>query len=511
MRRSNRMLLRALGLGTAAAAVGPILCERRLRTQRREPAVWSPGPGERVLIKGAEVLDVVGGQVLHRRGILIKDGRIEGVYTERKAAALEADRVVGAGGAYVIPGLINAHCHMLFSSTLAFPPQVIAAMGRQVERNFEECVTHGVTTVRDAGTMPALLRRYMDRVESGELLGPRVYSAGCFINAPGGYPSDYLKLPSLVEGKWGAFVYRVTTAQEARDAVRRNAEWGCNFIKTAFDDRRLFVGQKPIPILEDELLRAVVDEAHARGLKVSAHHRFSAGFKRALDFELDGVEHTSADQVLPDREVEAFAAAGRFIIPTVQVGWALAGCSHGDPHLDHPLVRQALADRLEAVRSVYPGFCEPAVHPSLLKFEEDYRDASFVERRHLMYTLDPKIFTQGLVVGKENVDRLYHAGAVIGCGNDGGIPQVAAGDLGREMLLLSSYTDMKPVDVLRAATINNARILGVEDELGSVEKGKLADLVLLPGNPLENMAHVLHPDAVFKEGRLVYSNHRLFL
>jgi imidazolonepropionase-like amidohydrolase len=75
------------------------------------------------------------------------------------------------------------------------------------------------------------------------------------------------------------------------------------------------------------------------------------------------------------------------------------------------------------------------------------------------------------------------------------------------MAILESSTDMKPLDVLQAATINNARILGVEEELGTVAKGKLADLVLLTGNPLDNMEYVLHPNAVFKEGKLVYTTH----
>jgi imidazolonepropionase-like amidohydrolase len=146
-----------------------------------------------------------------------------------------------------------------------------------------------------------------------------------------------------------------------------------------------------------------------------------------------------------------------------------------------------------------------------MTYERNYRDPSYTEKRHFSYTLDPKIATEGIVKGYENVNKLYHAGALIGCGNDGGVPQIAAGILGLEMILLEGNTDMEPMDVLRAATINNARIMGLEEELGSVEKGKLADLVLLPGNPLESMEHVLYPDAVFKDGKLAYTNYRLDL
>ncbi len=508
MHATSKVLTKTAAMGALLAIVEPIITERRYRSEKRDPVVWSPRPGEAFVLKNAEVIDVLTGTVLHKRGILVRDGRIEDILTRNKAAAMEDTTSLDAAGCFVIPGIINTHCHMLLASNLSLSPAALASMGRQIERHFEECITHGVTTVRDAGTLPLLMRRYMDRIEGGELLGPRVLSAGPFINAPGGYPSDYVKIPSFLEEKWGPFVRKVKTPQEARDAVQKNAEWGSDFIKIALDDHTLFVGQKEIPVLEDDALAALVDEAHDHGLRVSAHHRFRRGFVRGTRFGLDGMEHLPADEVLDDAEVEAFVSGGRFIVPTVQVGWALAGFSNGDPYLEYPQVQQALSNRLEAVKTIYPSLCEPPVYRALLEYERCYRDLSYTERRHLMYTLDSKIFTKALVIGEENLNKLYHAGALIGCGNDGGVPQLFAGILGIEMVILESSSDMKPLDVLQAATINNARIIGMEDELGTVSKGKSADLVLLPGNPLDNMEHVLWPNAVFKEGRLLYTSHQ---
>ena len=508
MRTIIKSLVKTAALGALLAAVEPIITERRYRSERRDPVVWSPGPDEAFIITNAEVVDVLTGTVLHKRGIVVKNGRIEDILTEKKTAAAEGVTTLDAAGCFVIPGIINAHCHVLLASNLNLSPATLVSMGRQIERHFEECITHGVTTVRDAGAPPLLMRRYMDRVEGGELLGPRILSAGPFINAPGGYPSDYLKIPRFLEEKWGPFVRQVSTPQKARDAVKSNAEWGCNFIKIALDDHTLFVGQKELPVLEDDVLAALVDEAHEQGLKVSAHHRFRRGFVRGTRFGLDGMEHLSGDEVLDDAEVEAFVSGGRFIIPTVQVGWALSGISNGDPYLEYPQVQQALANRMEVVRTIYPSLCEPPVYRAILEYEKCYRDPSYTERRHLMYTLDSKIFTEALVKGEENLNKLYHAGALIGCGNDGGVPQLFAGILGIEMVNLESSTDMEPLDVLQAATINNARIIGMEDDLGTVTRGKLADLVLLPGNPLDNMEHVLWPNAVFKEGKLLYTSHQ---
>ncbi|NPV59952.1 MAG: amidohydrolase family protein [Actinobacteria bacterium] len=510
MRIPMGKLAKALAAAFALAALEPVVAERRERSARREAEVWSPPRGEGYLIENAEIVDVLTGAVMHRRGILVRDGRIAEVLTEKKASEMSGVARLDAGGRYVTPGLINAHCHMILTSTLRFGPSVLSAAVRQFERNFEECVTHGVTTVRDVGTLPLLMGRYIKAVEEGRLLGPRVLRAGSFINAPGGYPDFLPALPGPVARSLGEFEFAVRTPEEAVEAVERNAELGARFIKTAFDDRSLFVGQKPLNILDDASLRALVEAAHARGMKVSAHHRFRKGFLRAMEFGVDGLEHLPSDQVLEDREVEEFASGDHFIVPTVQVGWALCGESNGDPYLEHPLVRQALAHRLEVVRTLYPSVCEPAIHREILRFEKRYRDPGYTEKRRLMFTLDPKIFTEALVKGQANLNKLYHAGVLIGCGNDGGTPQGFPGGLGVEMVLMESMTDMTPLHVLQAATINNARILGMEDDLGTVAKGKLADLVLLPGNPLENMRHVLCPHAVFKEGKLVYSDHSLF-
>jgi imidazolonepropionase-like amidohydrolase len=510
MRNQTKSAAVALAFGAVAVMAEPVLAARRYRTKPRDSVIWSPGPGENVILKNVEIVDVKNGVILHKRGLLIRDGKIVEILTEKKAGSQEAGRVIDVRGMHAIPGLINAHCHMTLPSVLAFNAEIAATFPRQIERNFEECITHGITTVRDAGSMQLHIRRYIDRVEAGELLGPRVYHAGAAIVKPGGYPSNYIpSLPALLTKKFGHIVRQVETPQEARDAVKRNLEEGSDFIKLAFDDQSFFIGQKSIPILDDEQLSAVVEEAHNQGVKVTAHHSFRRSFIRGIDFGLDGLEHLPGDEILDDSEVEAFVAGGHYVVPTAQAGWALCGVSKNDPYLDYPLIQRILANRLEIVKTLYPALCEPTIFKALMKYESNYRNPSYVERRHLSFTLDPKFFNRAVVNGNENLNKLYHAGALIGCGNDGGIPQVVPGILGIEMMLLEEITDMKPLDILRAATINNARIIGVEEKLGSLEKGKLADLVLLSGNPLEHLEHMLHPQAVFKEGNLVYSIHNI--
>lgn len=510
MSRVPRMVWKCLETSALVGVAELLLRERATRSRPREPLIWAPAPGERVLLRGVEIIDVVNGQVLHKRGLLIRDGRIDDILTEKKASSFSAERVIDVPGFYAVPGLINAHCHILLPMALDLRPDLLSALGRQAERNLEECITHGVTTIRDAGTFPLLLLRLKERIDRGELLGPRIFYAGSFINTPGGYPSDYMKpLPAPLARRWGNHVLTAETPQAVREAVRRNHELGCRFIKTALDDRTLFVGQKPLPVLNDASLSAMIEEAHSLGLKVSAHHRFLRGFRRAVELGLDGLEHLPSDDYLTEEDAESFVSRGMYLVPTVTVGWALAGVSSGDPFLEDPLVRRVLAQRLEFVRSIFPTVAETSVHLAMLRFEKHYRDPRYVERRRLMYTLDPKIFTEAVVKGGENLKLLYRAGALIGCGNDGGIPQSCPALVGLELHLLQEMAEMEPMDALRTATLNNARILGMEEDLGSLQPGKLADVVLLAENPLRDLLFLLRPEAVFKEGRLVHSTHRL--
>lgn len=511
LRKAIKSSSKAMALSAMASAGALFLNEHYFRTTPREPVVWSPGVGETFKIANAHVIDLEKGVVESDHDLLVSNGRIEKIFSPGNEA-ITADKTIDVNGMYIIPGLINAHCHMLWPGTFNLSLEYLSSVPRQVERNFEECVVHGVTTVRDTGNPPRLLRRYIERVEREDLLGPRVYYAGSFIGPPGCYPSDYCPpFPEILVKRWGQIVQFVNSPSEARDAVKRNLEEGSSCIKVAFDCRSLLYGEKPLNILDDESLKAVVDEAHDNGVKVLCHHRYRGGLKRINDFNVDDGEHCAADEVLDDSDVEAFVAAGRCIVPTIQVPWGLSFMSPNDPYNDDPQVREFMADRLQRMRTVYADVCEPAVYRAIYKMEMLYRNPKYTERRHILPVAATTVFTKAAVIGPVNLNKFYHAGALIGCGNDGGCPQLFTCHLGLEMLLMDLATDMEPIDILRSATINNARIMGIEDELGSVAEGKIADLVLLSGNPLEGLEPIMSPQAVFKGGKLAFNAHPSFL
>jgi len=495
----------ALGAAWLAKLAAGIMRERAERSDLRPPVLLAAQPGKGLLLRDIKVMDVRRGEVLEGLSVLMRDGRFAAVLAGGDAEEAEDAVTIDGGGHYAIPGLINAHCHVLWPSVLEIRADIAAAFRRQLQRSLEDCVVHGVTTVRDMGTLPLALKRWRARVEAEELLGPQILTAGPFINAPGGYPTDYIKpVHPRLAGRGGNTNISVSSPGQVGPAVQQAVEWGACIIKTALDGRSLILGQKPLNVLPDETLKALVEEAHARGLKVAAHHRFRRGFQKALRCGVDELEHMTTDAELGEDEAESFVRGGHSIVPTFSVAWALACSRPGDPNRDFPEARELMASRAEAIRTLYPIWCEPAVYRSVRCMERRYNDPAFYGRRHLLPVSDPAVYTQAAVYGPANLDRLYRAGALIGCGNDGGVPMIFPCAMDVEMTILAYSTIMSPLDILRSATINNARIMDLEDELGSIEEGKLADLVLLAGNPLERVEHLMGVKMVFKGGKLVH-------
>ncbi|MFA6032681.1 MAG: hypothetical protein WC889_07270, partial [Myxococcota bacterium] len=134
---------------SALAAAGCAVSSCALTTPRLQPAERHVQTGERLLISNVRIVDVVGGSLFAETNILVVDGKIAGLFTTEMTAGVRADRTLDLGGGYVTPGLINAHCHMSLPGAMSQSFGMLTAYNRQIERNAEECVKHGVTTVRD--------------------------------------------------------------------------------------------------------------------------------------------------------------------------------------------------------------------------------------------------------------------------------------------------------------------------------------------------------------------------
>lgn len=511
----KKAVVRAVTGGAAlTGAVGAGFLAGRVRGVKQglsrpgSPFEWKAERGRSVLLRGGNLVDVKRGQLQRERGLLFRDGQITEVVSTRDLDRVSADSEFDCGGLYVMPGLINCHVHALMPGASMIGLDLLLSVKRQALRNLEECATHGVTTVRDASSLPGVLSDLARGIERCELPGPRVVSCGPTLMAKGGYPDFARELPGPLAGKWGDVTIYVDSDESGREAVRRAVDQGARFIKLFFDDRSLFFGHKPLNVLEDGWVKAIVDEAHRLGRRVGVHQSQLSGFRKALRCGVDDYEHFPIDEPLSEVDIASFMGGDHHVTPTISVGMALGMVPPDHPCMGDPLVARMALMRERVQRELAPAFAEEAVVRSNLKASRIYGKGDVSHRLGASSMFDPELYVESLAKRNPNVQMLYEAGAKICCGNDGGTPGSYPGLLSVEMELLEWF-GLSRVDILRAATINGAGLLDMEGELGSLEKGKLADILVLSANPLEDIRAVERVEGVFRGGVLVHAGHRL--
>ncbi|MCX5858604.1 MAG: hypothetical protein NT056_01695, partial [Proteobacteria bacterium] len=164
----------------------------------RKPLDFPVAPGSRILLKNVRIVDVEGNRIISPGQILIRDQVIEEILENPVPPA--AELTLDLQGQYAIPGLINGHCHLTLPGAADLGLGFLLAWGRQCERNAEECLRHGVTTVRDMSGFPGKLEEMKRNIASGKMLGPRILR-GIGIQVPGGYGANLNRLGGLKMGR----------------------------------------------------------------------------------------------------------------------------------------------------------------------------------------------------------------------------------------------------------------------------------------------------------------------
>ncbi len=320
----------------------------------------------------------------------------------------------------------------------------------EVRRKF---LLAGVTTLCDTGAGGIQLRLYRGELPVSELIA-RAYYAGPFLSAPGGYPSD--TDPSALRG--------VDTPEQARAAVQDLAAQGVSYIKVALDDGR---GEEPLPVLSVEVLNAIVAEAHRLGLTVRAHVLDARYLDQALDAGVDAVEHIPA----PDISRQVFEL------------WMRS---------DHALkLPAAYLDQLQRLAS-----SGTPLTPTL----------EVLERRTCNTTArNDEERSACLRVYVESARQFHQMGGVIALGNDYGSAGMDAGLPWREMELLQQ-AGLSNAEILTAATATAARVCGHGAELGALQPGFIADVLIVNGNPLDDLTALQRVKTVILGGRVVLEN-----
>ncbi len=406
-------------------------------------------PASDLVFHNVNVFDSETGKVLRNRVVTVHGNRIAAVATSDTAGA-GAERIDGGGG-MLLPGLWDMHTHVSDDDGLLN----IAA---------------GVTTVRDLANDTDELEARRKRFDSGVEIGPRVIAAG-FLDGPGKYQAPTKVL--------------VDTEQKVHDAIARYAALGYPQIK-------VYSSIKP------ELVPVIIADAHKRGMRVGGHvpaTMFADQFVRAGADELQHINFVFLNFF---RDVTETRTPARFTEP---------GKRAASLDLDSAEVRDFIA--LLKSRHV-------VVDPTLSTFESTYRarpgtvDPSFAAVANRMPTQLRRGFLAGGLPAEGETDALYRKSyanmvAMVGRLHRAGVQIVAGTDtlvgfgLHRELELYRE-AGIPASEILQIATLKAAQVMKRDTELGSIEKGKLADLVLISGDPMSDISAMRNTKLVVKDG-----------
>jgi imidazolonepropionase-like amidohydrolase len=392
------------------------------------------------VFRGGSVFDGTGADPAPA-DVAVEDGRIVGV-----GAGLDGDEAVDLTGRTLLPGLFDCHVHVGITHVdlwkLAHQPVSYRVL--DTARNLARTLDAGITSVRDAGGADLGIRQARDE---GLVRGPRIQVSLAMISQTGGHGDDWL--PSGVEFDVfsrmpGIPATRVDGPDEMRRVVRTLVRQGADVIKVATSGGVLSPRDKPTHAhLRPAELEVLVEEATAAGIFVMAHAQAADGIKNAVRAGIRSIEHGI---YLDDEAIELMLQRGTWFVPTL-------------------IAPQGVIEAAERGVDLGPGILEKA-----------------------FAVVD---------VHREAFRRAVSAGVRIAMGTDSGVTPHGR-NLGE--LALMAEGGMRPGAVLEATTRSAAQLLGVDDRLGTIEPGKLADFTVVTGDPYDFGTLPGRIDSVWQDG-----------
>jgi imidazolonepropionase-like amidohydrolase len=410
---------------------------------------------QKLAIRAQRLIDGTSDNVVKDAVVLVAGEKIAAVGS---GLAIPADaRVISLGDVTLLPGLIDAHTHLLeemdgsdrssedmemlrIAATQSTADQ--ALLGVKLAR---EDLEAGITTVRDVGNSgmngDVALRR---AIEKEWVQGPRMVTSTRALAAQGG---QFGRLTPAAQNLIEEEYVTIRGPESARQAVRQALYDGATCIK-------VIVNGLPASVTLDEM-KAIVDEAHISGVKVAAHAIGNKVTRIAAEAGVDSIEH---GYVIPDDVLQMMVEKHIFLVPTDGTVETFVGMSFG---MRMPTVEERAAR------------------------EKEY--AAFVKQE------------------RERLVRALRLGVPIAAGSDMyvSMPGMTRGQA--SLLVYEAYVEagMAPMEIVHAATRNAAELLGMLDRVGTVEPGKLADIIAVPGDPLKDIRALEHANFVMKGGTIV--------
>jgi imidazolonepropionase-like amidohydrolase/ABC-type multidrug transport system permease subunit len=418
-----------------------------------------------VLIRDARLF-LGDGNVIEQGAVLVKDGKIAEIFQgpAPDAKSLKAE-AIDAAGKTLMPGLIDVHIHLGGPGGLSSASDDYEMPDKAFPRELAAYLYSGVTAVKSAGDALEAVLKARDDGNSGEKLGAELFAVGPLFTAPGGHGTEYSKnIPEVARGNFDTQFLRLPkTPEEAKQMVDELAKKHVNGIKTILE-----AGSPGYPFvrMDPALIKAIADEAHVQHLPVVCHTGNARDVEDAVNAGVDGIEHGSMTDAIPEAVFAKMKQAGITFDPTLDVVEAFTLIAQGKfEMLERTLVQQVGPKKLlESTRKFLQSADGEKMRTGLGKYPVS------------------------MPMCNQNLAAAMRAGVTLVTGTDSGNPGIFHGPaLHREMQLWIE-AGIPPAVVLQAATYNGARLLRSADRMGLIKKGYEANLLLVDGNPLKDIS-----------------------
>jgi imidazolonepropionase-like amidohydrolase len=406
-------------------------------------------------IQNVTLIDGTGRPALAKACVVVTGDRIAKVGTCPIAAPAGA-RLIDGTGKYLIPGLMDVHIHLRggggYDGSEATSPQT----GIRFLQSYLYC---GVTTVLDVGNNPDYIFKLRDMERSGQIISTRLLAAGGIVTYPGSHGSG--NFATLIDS-WPQGMVKLDAA------IARKPD----MLKLTYDEHGWGIRPK-ITLLPIDLMTHIIRYYNEHGIRTTAHISSETRALEAIFAGIDTLAHPVIQGPVSDNFVRLMRAKLTPEASTLTVGDSYSRLAEHAEFLDQPLYRETMeADEIQQLKSV--------------------ESAKQKENRWAWWM---KVMTP---VAQDNLKKINAAGGIIALGTD----QSQGPAVHRELELLVAG-GIPTLDAIRIGTLNSAIYLGRERDMGSVEEGKIADLVLLDANPLDDINNAKRIAMVIKNGAVI--------
>ncbi len=408
--------------------------------------IFSVAGSAQQVIHAGQLIDTRSGRVLKQVSIVIDSNKIMDV----KKGYVNAEQIIDLKDSTVMPGLMDMHTHLMLEITANsysekfFHEESFYAIRATV--NAKKTLMAGFTTVRDLGGDPKVTRELSNAIGNHTIAGPRMFNAGKSIGTTGGHVDPTNGVNHKLMEDPGPKEGVINGPDDAYKAIRQRYKEGSDVIKLAVTGGVLSLAKSgDNPQFTDEELKAIMTAANDYNFVVAVHAHGAEGMKRAIRAGVHSVEHGT---YMDKEAMRLMRDKGTYYVPTITAGkW------------------------VEEHANSYPAVVQPKAK-----------------------AVGPKI--------QSTFGKAYQYGVKIAFGTDAGV--FPHGLNAREFKYMVE-AGMSPMKAIQSATIESAKLLRIDNTLGSIEKGKLADIVAVKGDPLKDISVMEKVSFVMKDGK-VYKN-----